>query len=48
MLSQVVWLDLRYHFMFVDIICTYTLNLQIYSVQSYINIVSTVIVDSLI
>jgi len=48
MSRYVIWLDLRYHLIFVEIICTYTLHLQIYSVQSYINIVTTVIVGSLI
>jgi len=47
-MSKLIWLDLRYHLMFVEIICIYTLNLKIYSVQSYINIVSIVTVGSLI
>ena len=46
--SRIIQLDLWYHLMFVEIICICTLNLQIYSVQLYINVVFIVIVGSLI
>jgi len=47
-MSTLIWLDLWYHFMFVEIICTCTLSLQIHSLQLYINVVSIVLVASLI
>jgi hypothetical protein len=46
--SKLIWLDLRYRLMSVESICIYTPDLQIYSVQSYINLVTMVIVGSLI